>query len=76
LGALRSLNVFGFSLPKLLFTVLIIGAVWYGFKLLGRGGGRGEEQAANDTIRCKECGAFVSAESPENCGKTDCPFAS
>lgn len=25
-----------FSLPKLLFTVLVVGAVWYGFKWLAR----------------------------------------
>ena len=28
--------MFGFSLPKLLFTVAVIAAVWYGFKYLGR----------------------------------------
>ena len=28
--------MFGFSLPKLLFTILIIAVVWYGFKALGR----------------------------------------
>ena len=28
--------MFGFSLSKLLFTVLVIGAVWYGFKWVGR----------------------------------------
>ena len=28
--------MFGFSLSKLLFTVLVIGAVWYGFKWIGR----------------------------------------
>ena len=28
--------MFGFSLGKLLFTVLVIGAVWYGFKWIGR----------------------------------------
>ena len=28
--------MFGFSLSKLLFTVLVIGAVWYGFRWIGR----------------------------------------
>lgn len=28
--------MFGFSLPKLLFTILVIAAVWYGFKMLSR----------------------------------------
>lgn len=28
--------MFGFSLPKLLFTILVIAAVWYGFKMLAR----------------------------------------
>ncbi len=28
--------MFGFSLQKLLFTILIIAIVWYGFKMLAR----------------------------------------
>ena len=28
--------MFGFSLQKLLVLIIIIGAVWYGFKLVGR----------------------------------------
>ena len=28
--------MFGFGLGKLLFTVFVIGAVWYGFKWIGR----------------------------------------
>ncbi|MDP6787746.1 MAG: hypothetical protein QF830_02850 [Rhodospirillales bacterium] len=28
--------MFGFSLSKLILTILVIGAVWYGFKWIGR----------------------------------------
>ncbi len=37
--------MFGFSLPKLLFTILIIAIVWYGFKMIGRLDERRKEAA-------------------------------
>ena len=64
--------MFGFSLPKLLFTALIIGAVWYGFKYLNR---RNGENTSTDTVRCPTCGEFVVAEAAQNCGKPGCPYA-
>mgnify|MGYP006444326927 CR=1 FL=1 len=43
--------MFGFSLSKLLFTILVIGAVWYGFKWIGRlqsrSGARGRVRGAD-----------------------------
>jgi len=41
--------MFGFSLPKLLVTALIIGAVWYGFKYLSRRS-NAEDTAVGDTV--------------------------
>lgn len=37
--------MFGFSLTKLIFTVLIIAAVWYGYKWVQRAQIRREEEA-------------------------------
>ncbi len=65
--------MFGFSLPKLLFTVLVIGAVWYGYKLLGR---RDGDTGAGDTVKCLVCGVYVPVEGADNCGKKGCPYSS
>jgi uncharacterized protein len=45
----------GFSLPKLIVLALIIGAVWYGFKLMGRGASR-RDGAPENRARGDECG--------------------
>ncbi len=79
--------MFGFSLTKLLFTVAIVLAVWYGFKLVGRleqarktrakldaapkGGGMA---TTTELERCAACGAYVAAESAAACGRDDCPY--
>ncbi|WP_135079039.1 hypothetical protein [Terasakiella sp. SH-1] len=39
--------MFGFSPNKLLFTVLVIAAIWYGFKWFSRFQARQEENRAN-----------------------------
>ena len=71
-----------FSLPKILFTVVIIIAVWQGFKWLNRRGelqqrraeklGRenAEQAAAPDVeemVQCPDCGAFVAKGGGHNC---------
>jgi len=66
--------MFGFSLPKLLFTALLIGVVWYGFKYLSREH-RKNDPAVDDTVRCGTCGDFVVEEGAQNCGKPGCPYA-
>lgn len=82
--------MFGFSLTKLLFTVIVVGLVWYGFKWFARmqsGAldreqkkpvGKGDKKAAAggaaDTVQCDVCGAYVVAGHGTNCGKGDCPF--
>jgi len=65
--------MFGFSLPKLLVTALIIGAVWYGFKYLSRRS-NAEDTAVGDTVRCTTCDEFVVAEGAQDCGKPACPY--
>ncbi len=73
--------MFGFSLSKLLFTVLVIAGVWRVFKFLQArerkqavtaGGQRRSrwrkpsERTAVDLVPCRECGAYVPPG-------TDCP---
>jgi hypothetical protein len=67
--------MFGFSLPKLLFTALIIGAVLYGFKYLSR---RNDKDAniAGEMDRCSICGEFVVLGAAQDCGKSRCPYDS
>ncbi len=82
--------MFGFSLTKLLFTVAVVAAVWYGFKFIGRlnqardaqaklkGGpmdtGVAAAGATTELEACAACGAFVAAESAAACGRDDCPY--
>jgi uncharacterized protein len=82
--------MFGFSLTKLVFTVAVILAVWYGFKFVGRladarktrakldaaskGRGMGAPTATAELERCAACGAYVAGESAVACGRDDCPY--
>jgi hypothetical protein len=74
----------GFSLSKLLVLILIIAAVWYGFKWVGkldkarkermRGSGSGEGDN-RDLVECPACATYVTArleQCPE--GRGDCPM--
>lgn len=47
--------MFGFSLTKLVFTVAVVVAVWYGFKWVGRMNEM-RERAARDRLREREQG--------------------
>jgi len=76
----------GFSLPKLLVLVLIVLAVWYGFKWIGRldkerrrsvrdGGAAGEpKKAVEDMVKCPVCDAYVPALGATKCDRADCPY--
>lgn len=79
----------GFGLTKLLFTVLVVAAVWYGFRYFsGRnsnadggggsvgGGGSGKPKVdAEDLTACPVCGTFVRASTATSCGRGDCPYS-
>jgi len=75
--------MFGFG--KILVLAVIIVAVWYGFKLVGRlqqkrqeelEDARREEESktAGDMVKCPQCDAFVVANGAANCGKFECPY--
>ena len=74
--------MFGFSIQKLVFTVLLIVIVLYGKRLIGRigsqsksvGGGAGARPVSEDTQQCAVCGVYVSAHKPSSCGRSDCPY--
>ncbi len=79
--------MFGFSLTKLLLTVAIIAAIWYGFKYLGRIDrarkralkGRKDEPGSAPTgaeslVKCPVCGTYVAPGGVETCGREDCPY--
>ena len=79
--------MFGFSLPKILVLVLIVGAIWYGYKWIGRINQGKDEKAklretpsgdgdgSRDLVECTACGAYGPAgieKCPE--GRADCPL--
>ena len=74
-----------FSVPKLIVLALIVGAVWYFFKIVNRGRAveaeeREQEQVrrdrtdAVDMTKCSVCGDFVPASGTTSCGRDGCPF--
>ena len=79
-----------FGVSKILVLILIIAAVWYGFKFIARrnqnvggqqppgyiGSGKQEasDQAAQDMESCTVCGTFVPNASAKGCGRDACPY--
>jgi len=77
----------GLSLPKILFTILVVVAVWYGFKWVNRlQDQRGRKKSVSpkhakaqdtdyeDLTACKTCGDFGLAVGRPACGRVGCPF--
>ena len=71
---------------KIVFTGLVILAVWFGYRLLGRMiGGPPRESGSHeidgatvaakgeDLERCAVCGAYVTHAGAATCGRDDCP---
>ena len=65
---------------KLIVLLLIVGASWCGFKIVGRNVAkkhaedpRKENQGSEDIKACEICGIFVTA-SPSKCGRESCPY--
>ena len=80
--------MFGFSLTKLLFTIIAVVAVWQGFKLYNRlQANRGAKPAnrmqkekakpavyAEEMTQCPVCETYVSQASAVSCGRDGCPY--
>jgi len=75
----------GFSLPKLIVLAAIIAAIWYGFKIFGRGKVASKSNTpgddtdsvildAVDMVKCETCGDFVASKDTTSCGKEGCPY--
>ena len=71
-----------FSLPKILFTIVVIVVVWYGFKWLNRRqqvqrvrakserlgeAGSNKNTAVEDMVQCPDCGAYVAEDGGHDC---------
>ena len=75
--------MFGFG--KILVLAVIITAVWYGFKLVGRlqanrqeelkdAEREGNSKDAGEMVKCPQCAAFVVAGGAAKCSKSECPY--
>ena len=75
--------MFGFG--KILLLAVIIAAVWYGFKFVGRlqasrqeeqkdAGREGNLKDAGDMVKCPQCSAFVVAGGAAKCSRSECPY--
>ena len=65
---------------KLIVLIAIVGAVWYGFKMIGRRNmNRQAEDSQPDRVEgedmtaCSVCGTYVTAN-PSSCGRDACPY--
>ena len=73
--------MFGFSIMKVLFTIVIVGVVWHGFKWLKRRETvaalnakkslNRESASARDDVEelvpCPDCGAYIAKGSDHRC---------
>ncbi len=79
----------GLGFSKLVFLVVVILVVWYGFKWLNRSGAAPTRQrdakpragttnrtsvGAEDMVKCTVCDTYVVARDPRNCGRSGCPY--
>lgn len=72
------------SLPKILLLALIVGAVIFGTRVLGRARKSGDDDRtptrrsgsgnAVDLSKCRVCGSFVDPAAGA-CDRADCPYA-
>ena len=68
--------MFGFSLPKLLFTILVIAAVWYGFKMLARWQERRENADGAAAVLRRRRRRRKTAAAPSAFSRRSCQRAS
>ncbi|MGH6932047.1 MAG: hypothetical protein ACREEE_06380 [Dongiaceae bacterium] len=79
-----------FGIPgfqKLALLIMIVVALWYGFKFIGqlerqrrelarraKDAGRTSGAAVEDTVKCPVCGTYVARAGAGSCGRADCPY--
>ncbi len=76
------------GIKELFFTVIVIAAVWYGYKWFDRitkaakrevegsgkkAGARAVDQA-EEMVKCRVCGIYIAADLGTGCGRDDCPY--
>lgn len=78
--------MFGFSIFKILFTIAVIIAIWYGFKHVSRLANRakralesddteeGGVPSAQSLIQCPVCGVYGDPAATQRCDRDDCPY--
>lgn len=76
--------MFGFGFGKLLLLVIIVAAVWYGFKFVGRldkqrkrkleADQKKEADSVGKMEKCPVCDTYVVAAQAANCGRPGCPY--
>lgn len=76
--------MFGIGFSKLLLLVVIVVAIWYGFKFVGRLDQKrkrdlaDKKKKATDSIgkmdQCPVCRTYVVADRAGNCGRQGCPY--
>ncbi len=76
-------SMFGVSFSKILLLVLVVTAVYFGFKYLAGGNAPSKERvrakageddapAVEDMVRCPACGTY-QARGTGRCERADCP---
>ena len=81
--------MFSLSVPKILFIVLVIGAVWWFFRRTQVKRDQRDELGSNprsrsrksqpakpieDMKQCRICNAYVPAVGARRCGRENCPL--
>jgi hypothetical protein len=70
-----------FAFPKLVFLILLAGAIWIVYRWMNNPARRLQSQrasrprrsiAAEDLVPCGVCGSYVAAHAP-TCARPDCP---
>jgi len=76
--------MFGFGFGKLIILAIVVAAIWYGFKFVGRldqqrkrkatSAGKKPSESIDEMEKCRVCGTYVVAGRATNCGREGCPY--
>lgn len=80
--------MFGFGIFKILFTIAVVIAIWYGFKHISRivagakralesdDAGDHGEPVPQSLVQCPVCGTYNDPVDAKRCDRDDCPYTS